>query len=1140
MEDSYRKLDESIKAIREAEEFLYISMAWWWDDSVGRELFKEVEAAKNKGLDIRVEMRPDPSNEQIENRLSKLKIEVTQIVEFHAKAICTEKKILIMNANYFEKDMLKNINFSAVEVDKKKISTHKKEFLERSKNKALQLDGPELYTNKSKLIKEKQIYELLKWSKLNPLQSKVCRHVLYGEENLLVIAPTGAGKTLIGELALYRSVILKRKKAVWIVPSRALAEEITSSLNRIQSDEIKPIKCLGSEEVSNESLKNSNVWICTTEKFESLLRKQSIESTTYKIDTIVVDEIQFIGEKGRGQVLESILSRYKDRVNVKRLVGLSATLENADEFSGWLNARLLKSSWKPNVLHKEVVIFEADINEKQKSLNEKKNKKLIEIVEEIKKDPNKKGPVIIFCGSKSKCDNRALMLANWNKSKENIYEYKNPLDKEDFIFLMEQRIGLNYSNLSYAEEFKTRYKNKKCDYLFATTGLAQGVNLPENPARHVIILDTVIGKDKKLDLNKAEQMLGRAGRIHESEGWGYLICPSYEQKKWKEQIGIRTSNVNSVIDNHLPDVLLAEFYLENIKCEQDALDFYQGSFKVYQSKKEFKTIAVEIENALDFLLNNDFLERNKNEQLLPTEVGKASIQFMVDTDIAVSLINSCSKLILPSSYREAEKQIIKMLADALPKPNFYNLDFDLEIYIVQKLNNIGISINEEQAIDYISFFAMYLALNEPSEIKKISVNNKELSNFFKQLLEDQCPRYLTWLSRIGKYTRSPWVIYCAFDISRRLKWHNLSPDNFRGSSKLINFLEQLINPEETHTKLPKAWKNAIENDFCTPIKLKKETKKLSFSSNSEAISRRISSLIRKSEIKLLFDESNQQIRLIGLPKDTRTVFAEVFKPNSIKGMTTYISEGREFLISIPLGLNIKNSYKILLSIETSSDRDLFAFEKSISIVNPENKSDNLEKLVKEKIRSLPEIQKISKRKGLIEKIKKKLNINDFDQSELNEWVLAKKQYFVEIVDLINQDSSSLVDRCSNINSTVNKLINLKTSLDSEPFRFRSIPSILKSGEGTNFERELCKLCLASNTGINFGIVMGAGSGAFYSICEINNKWFSFESISNIFPTPVYPNPLEAKRIESIRRNSKNLNNQDIDISWVDGFQKFSK
>ena len=54
---------------KEANKFLYISMAWWLDDSVGRELFNEVKSLSKKNVDIRVEMRPDPKNEQIQQKL---------------------------------------------------------------------------------------------------------------------------------------------------------------------------------------------------------------------------------------------------------------------------------------------------------------------------------------------------------------------------------------------------------------------------------------------------------------------------------------------------------------------------------------------------------------------------------------------------------------------------------------------------------------------------------------------------------------------------------------------------------------------------------------------------------------------------------------------------------------------------------------------------------------------------------------------------------------------------------------------------------------------------------------------------------------------------------------------------------------
>ncbi len=1129
------KLEESIKAINEAEEFLYISMPWWWDDEVGRELFNAVQNVSKRNVEIKVEMRPCKDNDKIEQKLSNININITQICNFHGKAICTEKRLMIITENFFKKDMLENINFSAQTIKKEEIECHKNEFLKRSKDLELQLDGPTVDTKKSDLINESEILDLIKWPKLNALQSKVCRHVLYGNENLLIISPTGSGKTLIGELAIYRAILFNKKRAVWIVPSRALAGEIVQSLKRIQSPNIRPLKCLGGEEINNQSYINSNIWICTTEKFESLLRKNSIKDITYEIDTIVIDEIHLIGEQGRGQVLESILARYKDRINIKRLIGLSATLENGEEFAGWLNARLLKppESWKPNYLHKEVIRYQSDKNERQILQNIKKDNLLKDLVKDIERSSKKKGPVIIFCGSKSKCINRGLMLAQWKDTQEEYKGYQNSINEIDFLFLKKEKIGLHFSNFIYSKDFLDLFINKQIDYLFATTGLAQGVNLPCN---NVIILDTILGLDTPLNINQAEQMLGRAGRIYGSEGWGYLICPSYEFDKWSQQIGIKTSEIKSVLDQHLSDVILAEFYLRNLKNEKDSFEFYKRSLRAYQTGKDNQSIINEVSNAIDFLINNDFLERRKEDELITTEVGEATIQLMVNSNIAVSLIKSCSQISIPPSYRDAEIKILKILSDALPSNTIFKIDEQLEKYISEKLLSIGIIINNQnEAIKNIPLFAMHLALNEPEEIVKITTNNNELKAYITELIQDISPRYLNWLARIGKYTRSPWVAYCSFDISKRLRWYKLRPKPIKGSSKLINFLERLIDPEKASTELPKAWDQAHFNGFSSPIDIPLTTQKLSFNSNSNEITKRLNSLVRPQDISLEYDESIQQIRVINLPSDTKTLFAEVFNSQAPKGSTTYISKGRDFLLSIPFASKESDQYKILLGIETSSDRDLIACEKSIKNQNLKTDSERLYTSLNKEINRLPDIQRIAKRPSFINNLRKRIQGLDIEESDLKEWVLAKRQYFLVLSELITQNCGSIERKCININKIINNLVKLESSLNSEPFSFRSIPSILISGVGTKLERELCKICIASNSGINFGLVKGSDHSAIYSICELNNKWYSFERLLSSQLTPIYPSIIESSRIELISLNSRNLDTKPVDIGWVNGF-----
>ena len=128
------------------------------------------------------------------------------------------------------------------------------------------------------MVEELEIQKAIPYKKLNPLQSLCARHALYGKENLLVIAPTGSGKTLVGILALLSAAICQDAKAVWLVPSRALAKEITEKIKKLNHPGIKPLPLLGGEDADNEILSATNIWICTTEKFESILKKSTSKS----------------------------------------------------------------------------------------------------------------------------------------------------------------------------------------------------------------------------------------------------------------------------------------------------------------------------------------------------------------------------------------------------------------------------------------------------------------------------------------------------------------------------------------------------------------------------------------------------------------------------------------------------------------------------------------------------------------------------------------------------------------------------------------------------------------------------------------------------------------------------------------------
>ena len=129
--DITNSLARVIQVINSANEYLYISMPWWWNDLVGRNIAEVVEASSRRNVDVRIEMRPDKVNKVIRQRLRQNNIKISLLPQLHGKAICTEECLLITTANYSEKDMKQNINFSDEINSSEKIKLHKQEFLLR-------------------------------------------------------------------------------------------------------------------------------------------------------------------------------------------------------------------------------------------------------------------------------------------------------------------------------------------------------------------------------------------------------------------------------------------------------------------------------------------------------------------------------------------------------------------------------------------------------------------------------------------------------------------------------------------------------------------------------------------------------------------------------------------------------------------------------------------------------------------------------------------------------------------------------------------------------------------------------------------------------------------------------------------------
>ncbi len=202
----------------------------------------------------------------------------------------------------------------------------------------------------------KELYSILEQeiTELRPAQEKSIKKGLLDGKNLLVCTPTASGKTLIAELAALKSIIEGKGKAVYIVPLKALASEKYRDFKRRYDKTAKVALSIGDTDSSDPYLADYDLIVTTSEKLDSLIRHHA--PWVSNIRTVIVDEIHLLNDHERGPTLEILLTILKQLLKNAQIIGLSATIGNAEELAEWLDADLVIDDWRPVKLHKGIYL----------------------------------------------------------------------------------------------------------------------------------------------------------------------------------------------------------------------------------------------------------------------------------------------------------------------------------------------------------------------------------------------------------------------------------------------------------------------------------------------------------------------------------------------------------------------------------------------------------------------------------------------------------------------------------------------------------------------------------------------------------------------------------------------------------------
>jgi len=389
-----------------------------------------------------------------------------------------------------------------------------------------------------------EVWQKRQGESLLPVQIKAIRKGLLGLQegglegskvNMLLSAPTSAGKSFCAEMAAVKA-LTERKKSVLLFPLRSLAEEnyrlIESTYGPLG---VKPI-IVTSDHPENDQLFREGKYemaVAVYEKFDLLLTT-ALDSLA-NIGLVVVDEIQTIGEPGRGALLERLLTKIAASDYKPVLICLSAVIgdsaASAGRLADWLGAVLVEETARPVDLIRGVAAegffyhrsYNTGHDDSEPFATVKAGERQFDaFVEQIKSDT---GQILVFLKSRAETVEYAFRLAaavGWPEAKnarERLQEEEPSSLNRSLRQALARGVAFHNSDLTSGqrEVVEEDFRSREIRALFSTTTLAMGVNLFAD----TVYLETVkyasplYGlRPSLVPISQAEfdNMTGRAGR----------------------------------------------------------------------------------------------------------------------------------------------------------------------------------------------------------------------------------------------------------------------------------------------------------------------------------------------------------------------------------------------------------------------------------------------------------------------------------------------------------------------------------------------------------------------------------------------------------------------------------------------------
>jgi len=369
-----------------------------------------------------------------------------------------------------------------------------------------------------------------------PVQEEALLAFFTNEQGVLVCAPTGTGKTLIAEAAVYEA-LRTGKRMYYTTPLIALTDQKLDELREsavrwgFSADQVGLVT--GNRRVNPDA----PVLVVVAEiLLNRLLNPENFDFA--EVSSVVMDEFHCFNDPERGIVWELTLGMLPAHI---RTMLLSATVGNAVEFTSWLyrahNRRLQLVVGTERKVPLQYEWIEDDI--------------LADFAEKIAAgdEASRRTPALLFCFSRSQCWTTAELLKGKkliDKHRQaELADYLNEADMSEgagpkLKAILMRGVGVHHAGVlpRYRRIVEELFQRKLLSFCVCTETLAAGINLP---ARSVVLPSLLKGpRDKKklVDAASAQQIFGRAGRP-QFDDRGYVFALAHEDdvkiNRWREK-----------------------------------------------------------------------------------------------------------------------------------------------------------------------------------------------------------------------------------------------------------------------------------------------------------------------------------------------------------------------------------------------------------------------------------------------------------------------------------------------------------------------------------------------------------------------------------------------------------------------------